>query len=85
MSVPLSGPVRRVSWSVLWGALHPISFFQVTHNPDVETYADRIVYVSDGQFQKQVINVKQARILALQPVRHPVFRFLWTTSLTLTI
>eukprot|EP00708_Paratrimastix_pyriformis_P003800 GAFH01002598.1.p1 GENE.GAFH01002598.1~~GAFH01002598.1.p1 ORF type:complete len:321 (+),score=52.26 GAFH01002598.1:90-965(+) len=31
----------------------------VTHNPDVECYADRILYVSDGQFQKQAINVMQ--------------------------
>lgn len=34
----------------------------VTHNPDVECYADRILYVSDGQFQRQVINVRQTQL-----------------------
>lgn len=34
----------------------------VTHNPDLECYADRILYVEDGQFKKQVINKKQRRI-----------------------
>jgi len=28
----------------------------VTHNPDIEVYADRILYVSDGRFAKQVLN-----------------------------
>jgi len=28
----------------------------VTHNPDIECYADRILYLSDGRFQKQAIN-----------------------------
>ncbi|CAD2218548.1 ABC transporter [Angomonas deanei] len=30
----------------------------VTHNPDLECYADRILYVSDGRFARQVINVE---------------------------
>ena len=29
----------------------------VTHNPDVECYADRILYVEDGRFVRQVVNV----------------------------
>ncbi|CAG9577905.1 putative ABC transporter domain protein [Leishmania major strain Friedlin] len=28
----------------------------VTHNPDIECYADRILYVSDGRFAKEVFN-----------------------------
>jgi len=28
----------------------------VTHNPDVECYADRILYVSDGKFERQCLN-----------------------------
>jgi len=31
----------------------------VTHNPDVECYADRIIYLSDGRFDKQVYNIQQ--------------------------
>jgi len=34
----------------------------VTHNPDVECYADRILYLSDGKFEKQAINSKQNRL-----------------------
>lgn len=36
----------------------------VTHNPDLECYADRILYVSDGTFAKEVIN-EEPRILSL--------------------
>jgi len=31
----------------------------VTHNPDVECYADRILYVEDGRFAEQAINEEQ--------------------------
>jgi hypothetical protein len=34
----------------------------VTHNPDLECYADRILYVEDGTFKKQAINSQQTRI-----------------------
>ena len=34
----------------------------VTHNPDIECYADRILYVQDGQFVKQAINTVQTAI-----------------------
>jgi len=34
----------------------------VTHNPDVECYADRILYVSDGSFVKQALNYVQSRL-----------------------
>jgi len=32
----------------------------VSHNPDVECYADRIFYIEDGKFVKQAINIKQS-------------------------
>jgi len=35
----------------------------VTHNPDVECYADRILYISDGKFEKQVYNVVQTPLI----------------------
>jgi len=35
----------------------------VTHNPDVECYADRILYVEDGRFKRQALNYSQTRLL----------------------
>lgn len=34
----------------------------VTHNPDLECYADRILYVEDGTFKKQALNRRQTRL-----------------------
>lgn len=34
----------------------------VTHNPDIECYADRILYLADGVFEKQVFNTEQTRL-----------------------
>lgn len=34
----------------------------VSHNPDVECYADRILYIEDGRFVKQALNAKQTRL-----------------------
>lgn len=34
----------------------------VTHNPDLECYADRILYVADGAFVGQAINTEQTRL-----------------------
>ena len=31
----------------------------VTHNPDIECYADRLLYLQDGKFKKQAVNTKQ--------------------------
>ena len=31
----------------------------VTHNPDLECYADRILYIKDGKIVKQVLNEVQ--------------------------
>lgn len=35
----------------------------VTHNPDVECYADRILYVQDGKFAKQCLNEIQTPLV----------------------
>eukprot|EP00741_Cyanophora_paradoxa_P019467 tig00021127_g18792.t1 len=35
----------------------------VTHNPDVECYADRILYVADGRFVKQALNYTQSPLV----------------------
>lgn len=34
----------------------------VTHNPDLECYADRILFVSDGKFVKQIYNDQPMRL-----------------------
>ncbi len=34
----------------------------VTHNPDLECYADRVLYIEDGQFVSQAINAVQTRL-----------------------
>lgn len=34
----------------------------VTHNPDLECYADRILYVQDGTFYKQAVNKTQVAL-----------------------
>lgn len=38
------------------------TIIMVTHNPDLECYADRILYVEDGAFKKQAINRTQRKI-----------------------
>jgi len=35
----------------------------VSHNPDVECYADRIFYLEDGRFSRQVINTSQQPLI----------------------
>lgn len=35
----------------------------VTHNPDLECYADRILYVQDGKFMFQAVNSYQANLV----------------------
>ena len=36
-----------------------VTMVMVTHNPDLECYADRILYVRDGSLVKQVLNEVQ--------------------------
>ncbi|KAG5458960.1 MAG: P-loop containing nucleoside triphosphate hydrolase protein, partial [Olpidium bornovanus] len=48
---------------------------QVTHNPDVECYADRLFYIEDGKFVKQAINTVRSTFTAPQfvkPVQTPL-------------
>lgn len=35
----------------------------VTHNPDIECYCDRILYLEDGRFIKQVFNKVQSPLI----------------------
>jgi len=34
----------------------------VTHNPDIECYADRLIYISDGKIVSQALNAVQSRL-----------------------
>ena len=38
------------------------TLIMVTHNGDLELYADRILYVKDGCFEKQIINAQQCEL-----------------------
>jgi len=40
-----------------------VTMVMATHNPDVEIYADRIVYMRDGEIVKQVMNERQYPII----------------------
>lgn len=40
----------------------PTTIVMVTHNPELECYADRILYVQDGVFYKQVLNEYQVAL-----------------------
>jgi putative ABC transport system ATP-binding protein len=42
----------------------------VSHNPDIECYADRIFYLADGKFVKQAINVQQTKLIYEHYLRH---------------
>lgn len=44
------------------GEDHATTCVMVTHNPELECYADRILYVQDGVFVKQAINEVQTAI-----------------------
>jgi putative ABC transport system ATP-binding protein len=35
----------------------------VSHNPDVECYADRVIYLEDGRFVKQALNATQTPLI----------------------
>ena len=38
------------------------TFVMVTHNPELECYADRILYFQDGVFVKQALNQVQTAV-----------------------
>jgi putative ABC transport system ATP-binding protein len=50
--------------------VNPTTCVMVTHNPDIECYADRVLYVQDGIFVKQAINLKQ---VALKPDEYAMY------------
>jgi putative ABC transport system ATP-binding protein len=35
------------------------TLLMVTHNPDIECYADRCLYLRDGRIQRQAVNARQ--------------------------
>jgi putative ABC transport system ATP-binding protein len=39
-----------------------LTILMVTHNPDLECYADRILYIADGSLVKQAINTTQSKL-----------------------
>eukprot|EP00007_Cunea_sp_BSH-02190019_P007084 CAMPEP_0174238424 /NCGR_PEP_ID=MMETSP0417-20130205/11182_1 /TAXON_ID=242541 /ORGANISM="Mayorella sp, Strain BSH-02190019" /LENGTH=409 /DNA_ID=CAMNT_0015317255 /DNA_START=106 /DNA_END=1332 /DNA_ORIENTATION=+ len=41
---------------------HNTTCVMVTHNPDIECYADRLLYVSDGRFVAQALNYQQTKL-----------------------
>eukprot|EP01120_Amphizonella_sp_Union-15-10_P014368 TRINITY_DN693_c0_g1_i1.p1 TRINITY_DN693_c0_g1~~TRINITY_DN693_c0_g1_i1.p1 ORF type:complete len:302 (+),score=51.53 TRINITY_DN693_c0_g1_i1:100-1005(+) len=42
----------------------------VSHNPDVECYADRVLYIGDGRFLKQAINLEQTPLIYEQYIKY---------------
>lgn len=42
---------------------HPTTCIMVTHNPELECYADRILYVQDGEFQFQAYNYQKTPLV----------------------
>ena len=46
-------------------SMHVARAVQVTHNPDLECYADRVLYLQDGRFHRQALNTRQS------PLRTP--------------
>jgi len=42
----------------------------VSHNPDIECYADRILYLEDGRFYKQALNVKQTPLIYEEYIKY---------------
>lgn len=45
-------------------SVNPSTIVMVTHNPELECYADRIIYIKDGLIEKQILNEVQ---IALTP------------------
>lgn len=39
--------------------IDPITIVMVTHNEDLECYADRVIFFEDGKIKKQVLNKYQ--------------------------
>jgi putative ABC transport system ATP-binding protein len=48
---------------------HKTTCVMVSHNPDVECYADRILYIADGKFVKQAVNIRQTKLIYDQYIK----------------
>eukprot|EP01126_Amoeba_proteus_P031088 TRINITY_DN3060_c0_g1_i14.p1 TRINITY_DN3060_c0_g1~~TRINITY_DN3060_c0_g1_i14.p1 ORF type:complete len:111 (-),score=15.68 TRINITY_DN3060_c0_g1_i14:369-701(-) len=46
------------------------TFVMVSHNPDIECYADRILYLQDGMLVEQAINLEQTKLVYLQYIQY---------------
>jgi putative ABC transport system ATP-binding protein len=44
------------------GNSDPVTIVMITHNEDLECYADRILYVKDGQIVEQIRNRFQVKL-----------------------
>eukprot|EP00013_Stygamoeba_regulata_P001837 CAMPEP_0177642304 /NCGR_PEP_ID=MMETSP0447-20121125/7513_1 /TAXON_ID=0 /ORGANISM="Stygamoeba regulata, Strain BSH-02190019" /LENGTH=277 /DNA_ID=CAMNT_0019144449 /DNA_START=74 /DNA_END=904 /DNA_ORIENTATION=+ len=42
----------------------------VTHNPDIECYADRVLYVSDGRLVHQALNARQTPLIYEEYIKY---------------
>jgi len=42
----------------------------VSHNPDIECYADRVLYLDDGMFVEQAINVEQTPLIYSEYIQY---------------
>jgi len=46
------------------------TMIMVSHNPDVECYADRIFYLEDGTFVEQAVNLQQTPLIYSQYIKY---------------
>jgi len=46
------------------------TMIMVSHNPDIECYADRIFYLQDGTFVEQAINLEQTPLVYSQYIKY---------------
>lgn len=68
LMVPPPSTIHHYHWHhhALRCSIHVTRAVQVTHNPDLECYADRVLYLQDGRFHRQALNTRQS------PLRTPL-------------
>jgi len=49
---------------------HGTTCVMVSHNPDIECYADRILYLDDGMFVEQAINLEQTPLVYSEYIQY---------------
>ena len=47
-----------------------ITCLMVSHNPDLECYADRILYIKNGCFESQALNVVQTPLIYEEYIKY---------------